>query len=225
MRCTKHITISPEALQQAREVLEAEHFTVESAPLDLLERGVLLTAYRAADGEGYLLNSEEIRLLAYHGLAALDPEHPDPRPRWERATTRDRERAYAEAALARAVLEVQSAPIGERNTILSRAAYGLGQLEHLGLDEGRVLDELVQAALVAGLPYREAESTARRGWRKGVEHPRVLPPSDLGHTRDLGQSGVTKIKPAQEREKRFRSLEGEGVKGFGSLPWKKGGNR
>lgn len=218
----KHISFQVYVLQQACEALEAKGFAVETPPPDLLEKGVILTAYRAADGEGYLLSPEEVRLLAYHGLAALDPEPQDARPRWQRDTTRNREAAYAEAALARAVAEVQSAPPGQRNNTLSRAAYGLGQLEHLGLDESRVLEELVQAALVTGLDHREALSTARRSFERGSREPRDLPPSDLGHSRDLGHSTVTKIKPAQEREKRFRSLEGEGVKGFGSLPWKKG---
>lgn len=185
---TKHITISPVALQQARAVLEAEGFTVETPPLDLLEQVVLLTAYRPTDGEGYLLSPEEVRLLAYHGLGALDPEHPDPRPRWQRSSTRNREAAYSEAALARAVLEVQSAPVGQRNNVLSAAAFGLGQLEHLGLDERRVLEELVRAALSTGLPHAEAESTARRAWGKGTQHPRDLPP-------DLAQSAEGSARP------------------------------
>ncbi|RIH84004.1 hypothetical protein Mterra_02111 [Calidithermus terrae] len=201
MRYSKHITISPEALQQARAVLEAEGFATETPPPDLLERGVLLTAYNPANGEGYLLDAAEVRLVAYHGLAALDPEHPDPRPRWERATTRDRERAYAEAALARAVLDVQSAPVGQRNNVLSAAAFGLGRLEHLGLDEQRVLDELVQAALVTGLSHQEAQSTTRRAWAKGTEHPRDLPPSDLGYSDTAGYStGIQNItRPGQQK--------------------------
>ncbi|MGK0618624.1 hypothetical protein [Meiothermus cerbereus] len=182
MRYTKHITISPEALQQARAVLEAEGYVAEAPTLDLLERGVILAAYRAADGEGYLLSAAEVRLVAHHGLPALDPDHPDPRPRWERSSTRDRERAYAEAALARAVLEVQSAPVGQRNNVLARAAFGLGQLEHLGLDEHRVLEELVQAALATGLTHQEALSTARRSFERGSREPRDLPPSDLAQS-------------------------------------------
>lgn len=185
MRYSKHITISHEALQQARTVLEAGGYAVETPPPDLLEKGIVLAAHREnADGiEGFLLSAEEIRLLALHRtLAVLDPEHQDARPRWQRPTTRDRERAYVEAALAKAVLEVQSAPRGQRNNVLSAAAYGLGQLEHLGLDEQRVLEELVQAALSTGLDHREAETTARRGWRKGTEHPRDLPPSDLAQS-------------------------------------------
>lgn len=224
MHQKKYISLQLELLQQARAVLEAKGFTVETPPPDLLEKGVILTAYNPANGEGYLLDAAEVRLLAHHGLAALDPEPQDARPRWQRDTTRNREAAYAEAALARAVAEVQSAPPGQRNNTLSRAAYGLGQLEHLGLDEQRVLEELVQAALSTGLAHREALSTAKRGFERGAQHPRDLPVSDLGHPKDLGHTRVTKIKPAQEREKRFRSLEEgekEAVTKF-ALPWKEG---
>ncbi|WP_027883495.1 hypothetical protein [Meiothermus rufus] len=188
MQQKKYISIQLALLQQARAALELEGFEVETPPPDLLEKGVLLTAYRPADGEGYLLSPEEVRLLACHGLAALDPEHPDPRPRWQRPTTRDRERAYAEAALARAVLEVQSASVGQRNNALARAAYGLGQLERLGLDESRVVQALIDAALATGLEHREALSTARRGFKKGTEHPRDLPP-------DLVQSAGGSARP------------------------------
>ncbi|WP_027892007.1 hypothetical protein [Calidithermus chliarophilus] len=187
----KSIVLDPAHLQQARAVLELEHFEVETPPPDLLERGVILTAYRenADDIEGYLLSAEEIRLLALHrSLSVLDPEHPNEKPRWQRSTTRDRERAYSEAALARAVLEVQSAPVGQRNNVLARAAFGLGQLEHLGLDEHRVLEELVQAALVTGLSHQEALSTAKRGFKKGAQHPRDLPP-------DLAQSARGSARP------------------------------
>lgn len=188
MHRQKHISFQVHVLQQACEALEAKGFTVETPPPDLLEKGVILTAYNPERGEGYLFSPEEVRLLAYHGLAALDPEPQDARPRWQRDTTRNREAAYAEAALARAVLEVQSAAPGERNNTLSRAAYGLGQLEHLGLDETRVLEELVQAALVTGLSHQEALSTAKRGFKKGAQHPRDLPP-------DLAQSARGSARP------------------------------
>lgn len=198
----KSIVLDPAHLQQARAVLELEHFEVETPPPDLLERGVILTAYRPADGEGYLLSPEEVRLLAYHGLAALDPEPTDPRPKWQRSSTRNREQAYAEAALARAVLEVQSAPRGVRNNTLAKVAFGLGQLEPLGLDESRVVQALVDAALATGLEHREALSTARRGFKKGTEHPRDLPP-DLAQSAEGSAKGFALNKRDKDGHSRF----------------------
>jgi hypothetical protein len=173
---TESILLKQSHLRQACAALELEGFEVETPPPDLLEQGVILTAYHHDREEGFLLSPEEVRLVAIHGLAALDPEPTDPRPRWQRSSTRNREQAYAEAALARAVLEVQSAPRGNRNNTLAKVAFGLGQLEHLGLDESRVVQALFDAALATGLEHREALSTARRGFKKGTEHPRDLPP-------------------------------------------------
>lgn len=177
---TETILLHASHLHQACAVLELEGFEIETPPLDLLEKGVILTAYHHAREEGFLLSDEEVRLVAIHGLAALDPEPTDPRPRWQRSSTRNREQAYAEAALARAVLEVQSAPRGNRNNTLAKVAFGLGQLEHLGLDESRVVQALVDAALATGLEHREAQSTAKRGFQKGAEHPRDLAQSAEG---------------------------------------------
>jgi hypothetical protein len=179
MRYAKHTTIDLVALRQAREVLESAGYLVHTPPPELLEKGVLLAAHHPGRKEGHLLSPPEVRLVAYHGLAALDPEPTDPRPRWERPATRAREQAYAESALARAVLEVQSAPPGSRNNVLARVAFGLGRLEHLGLDRVRVLEALEEAALSTGLEHREALSTARRAWAKGAQHPRDLPVSDI----------------------------------------------
>lgn len=204
--CNKYITISPVALQQARALLESEGFEVETPPPELLEQGVLLTACREnADGiEGFLLSAEEIRLLALHrSLSVLDPEPQDARPRWRRESTRDRERAYVEAALAKAVLEVQSAHVGQRNNVLSAAAFGLGQLEHLGLDVDRVTEQLVQAAVSTGLSYQEAQSTAKRGFRKGSGHARGLPPSDLVQSAGGSARGFALNKCDEEGQNPF----------------------
>lgn len=171
------IHINRQALEQARQLLEDAGFEVQAPPPTMLERGVILAAYRDSDNEGYLLGDSEIRLLAYHGMSAIDPDHPDPRPRWERDSTRDREAAYVEAALAHAVAEIATAAAGNRNNALNRAAFSLAGLEWLGLDRERAVHELVQAAITAGLASSEAAMTAQAAWRRGSEKPRDLPRS------------------------------------------------
>lgn len=170
-----HFTIDGANLLEAAAGLEAEGFEVHAPPPQILAAGVVLAAYRQADCEGYLLSAPEVRLVALHGIAALDPHRSeDASPRWGHPNAKNRERAYVEAALARAIAEVASAPMGNRNNTLTRAAYSLGRLEALGLDPEKALEELVQAAAAAGLDYREAEATARRALKKGALNPKVF---------------------------------------------------
>ncbi|GIW28189.1 MAG: hypothetical protein KatS3mg070_1552 [Meiothermus sp.] len=173
------IYFSTDDLAAARVTLEAAGFTVETPPPAVLEHNVLLVAYHPETFEGYLLTPQEIKLVAYQGLVTLDSGYPDPRPRWQRDERRRAEK-YVEAALARAIVEVQSAAPGNRNNVLSRVAFSLGQLENLGLDRMRVQDALEEAALSIGLSLQEARCTIRRGLEKGSQAPRDLPDNRSG---------------------------------------------
>lgn len=164
-------------LRFATRVLEATGYKVDTPPVELIARGIILSAHHSANDDGYLLTGAELRLLAhYQTLAVLDPEWIDPRPRYERAT-HNREQKYVEAALARAIHELRSAAEGGRNNTLNRLVYGLGRLEGLGLRFERVLQEMLEAAVAVGLPHAEAKATLEAAWRKGSEHPADLLPN------------------------------------------------
>lgn len=82
---------------------------------------------------------------------------------------------YAVAALGGAVHTVRSAPEGARNDTLNREAFGIGQLVAAGaLDEGYAEDEMVSAALSAGLTETEARGTVRSAFRGGAANPRDI---------------------------------------------------
>lgn len=70
---------------------------------------------------------------------------------------------------------VRSAPVGSRHDTLLRYARLLGGYLHLGLSREEALEALVQAALEAGLPWKEAARTASWGLEAGRARPLSLP--------------------------------------------------
>jgi hypothetical protein len=75
------------------------------------------------------------------------------------------------------VADVRRGAVGDRNNRLNRAAFCLGVLAAGGeLDEVLVEDELLAAALDAGLPEREARASIRSGLRAGATEPRHRQP-------------------------------------------------
>jgi hypothetical protein len=84
---------------------------------------------------------------------------------------------YAQAALLREAHAVRTAAEGTRNDTLNTAAYSLGQLVAGGaLDAETVRSELMSAALMCGLPEREAQQTIARAIQDGSAKPRTVPP-------------------------------------------------
>lgn len=74
------------------------------------------------------------------------------------------------------VTEVRRAPVGDRNNRLNRAAFCLGMLIAGGeLAETLVEDELLAAAVDAGLPEAEATASIRSGLHAGCREPRRRP--------------------------------------------------
>ncbi|GFJ88926.1 hypothetical protein Prum_025680 [Phytohabitans rumicis] len=71
---------------------------------------------------------------------------------------------YAAAALDNEAIRVRSAPVGQRNNTLYRAARSLGRLAAAGhLGEHEVTDALTHAARAAGLGAYETARTIRSG--------------------------------------------------------------
>lgn len=83
-------------------------------------------------------------------------------------------RPKAEHALMREVHGVRTAVEGERNGRLNLAAFNLGQLVDLGeLDRPRVVQELTEAATIAGLDDSEIAPTIQSGFAGATEKPRT----------------------------------------------------
>lgn len=98
---------------------------------------------------------------------------PEKSPFKGKATSDDRQTRYAQAALAQEVNRVHSAPVGERNNALNRAAFSLGQLVAAGhLPQLEVEQALAAAAASVGLDEVETIRTIRSGLTKGMEQPR-----------------------------------------------------
>lgn len=144
------------------------------------------------------------------GYTEADPTDPAPMPEWlikacmrQETTYEVRQRQivphekYVQAAIDNEVLAVMRAGEGTRNDTLNRAAFNLGTLVALGrADSGSIITELLNAAVAAGLPYREAETTIRSGMDAGLSKPRD-PPEQTTHPRQ-GAQPQPPIEPAKQ---------------------------
>jgi hypothetical protein len=83
---------------------------------------------------------------------------------------------YGRTAVDAELERVGAAPKGTRNNSLNEAALKLGSL-CAGGEIPDVRDDLVLAAMYAGLPEAEARKTVESGWRAGTKTPRTAAPS------------------------------------------------
>jgi hypothetical protein len=82
---------------------------------------------------------------------------------------------YAARALMAELERLRQAKQGERNCILNRVSFALGQLAAVGLlAEDTTLSLIASAALTIGLPDREIARTMRSGWEHGLAQPREI---------------------------------------------------
>jgi hypothetical protein len=141
--------------------------------IDLRAAGGYVVAPPSAHGSGgryrWLERPEDI---------APAPGWLRPAPRVSRATapppTHVGDTPYGLAAVAGEVAHVRLAPVGSRNHELNRAAFALGQLVGAGhLTHDITSAALVDAAIAAGLPEREAQRTVDSGLAAGQARPRL----------------------------------------------------
>jgi hypothetical protein len=84
--------------------------------------------------------------------------------------------AWARAALESEAAAVRAGQVGERNTILNRSAFSLGQIVAGGALDREVVERvLIDSAVTSGLTEREARMTVTSGLRAGAQHPRTPP--------------------------------------------------
>lgn len=128
---------------------------------------------------------------------------------------------YGAKAIACEVEHVRSAQEGERNNTLNNAALKLGSLCAGGeIEDCR--EDLVLAAMYAGLSMTEAQNTVDSGWRAGLKKPRMRPAREEEHMTDLPGAAAT---PAEGRAvtpdahgspgERYRFSESEAARRFG----------
>ncbi len=83
--------------------------------------------------------------------------------------------AYGRKAADDELARVRTEPQGDRNNQTNKSALALGSL-FAGGEIGDVRDDLIAAAMSAGLPESEARKTVESGWRAGLAQPRPAPP-------------------------------------------------
>lgn len=81
---------------------------------------------------------------------------------------------YGCSAADREIERVRTSVEGARHVVLNSAAWKLGSL-FAGGELGDVQEDLVAAAMSAGLPDYEARATTADGWRAGLRNPRTAP--------------------------------------------------
>lgn len=124
------------------------------------------------------------------------PSEP-PAPSVPRTASSSSSTRYGTAVLDRLAAEVASAPEGTRNDTLNRAAHRAGGfVAGNEIDESAARDALLDAAIHAGLPAREAEKTIESGLgtgkatvRKAPEKPRALTPRAPHWQAELPEDG------------------------------------
>jgi hypothetical protein len=130
--------------------------------------------------DGYPAEPQPAQEAIDYVLATHRPAEPERRPATAHPaplTSGSRHEAYALAAMTAECNAVTNASEGGRNNQLNESAFSLGQL--VGgrlLDEDDTADNLLGAALRAGLSAHEASRTIRSGMRAGMQNPRELPP-------------------------------------------------
>jgi hypothetical protein len=102
---------------------------------------------------------------------------PVPVRRVDRSVDRVRDgTAWARAALDSEASVVRAGQVGERNALLNRSAFSLGQIVAGGELEREVVEGvLIESAVASGLTEREARLTVASGLRAGAQHPRTPP--------------------------------------------------
>ncbi len=112
-------------------------------------------------------------------------------------STSDNARKYAQKALANEYDLVASAPKGNRNHTLNKAAFSLGQLVAGGLLHSQEVENvLLKAGLICGLSQGETKTTLNSGLKAGVLNPRYPKPLEK---RDLTSARLGDIGEGSRR--------------------------
>ena len=135
---------------------------------------VIAPPSRRNDGLAYRWNSSETDVdIASAPTWLLDLIDPPPTTSLVSSTIETPGSSGAQAALRSELGRVLSASLGERNDILNRASFALGQIVAGGaLAHNEVFARLFSAARAVGLLDDEAERTIVSGLSAGIRNPR-----------------------------------------------------
>jgi hypothetical protein len=124
---------------------------------------------------------------------------------------------YIQKALDSELGRVALAAVGERNAVLNRAAFALGQFVGAGVLERAYAEErLTEAAQRCGLDVREIASTIRSGIDAGIKQPRQTTgngagPRPMPKMRSLAPTTPTTAREPPESSGDDEHVGGEGV--------------
>jgi hypothetical protein len=162
-------------------------------------------AYRWERG---LVPPEELPEAPASLVAALLPPPPKPPERaWKGSGEVPQKRL--EGLLRWACEEVARTPEGSRHNRLLALARLMGGYCHLGLDPEGVVEALAQAGVEAGLPWKEALSTARDGVRYGLAAPLDLGEGFGAPERFWSRGVLQNFSPSLSQKPGFGVLEQE----------------
>ena len=119
--------------------------------------------------------------------------------------TSDNAKRYAQKVLENEYNLVTSAPKGNRNNTLVKAAYSLGQL--IGsdlLDVLEVKNSLLNAGLICGLSQSEIQTTLNSGLKAGALNPRYPKPLENDYSNPLEPTNKRYKTYSQRRYARLR---------------------
>jgi hypothetical protein len=161
------LTCDLAALRKAACHLLEAGFTLPDVPMSLLLEGVVMVAYNQTTDEGAIIKACELGAFAHYGVAHLRRGEAVPKPFVDRSEVQK-----LEAFIARVVSGLESSGAGNREALLSKAAFTLGGLVGAGqLEQGYITQELLERGVSAGLPLPETRSSVARNLRKGMAKP------------------------------------------------------
>ncbi|WP_228979670.1 hypothetical protein [Streptomyces sp. DH12] len=139
-----------------------------------------------------MTTSEDIQRGVDAALAKLGtqvpPQHPSGAARGSFRVPSDRLDSYTRKALQTECDLIISAPDGDQNNTINRAAFNAGTLVATGaLSEAEAREALLSAALAGNHPERRARPSIESGLHSGMQHPRTPwpPASHAAGTPDL----------------------------------------
>ncbi|PWJ02416.1 hypothetical protein DKG34_38740 [Streptomyces sp. NWU49] len=132
-----------------------------------------------------MTTSEEIQQGVDAALAKLGAQAPPPQAGTARRpflVSSDRLDSYTQKALQAECDLIVSAPHGDQNNTINRAAFNVGTLVAAGaVGEAEAREALLSAALAGNHPEGRAQPSIESGLRSGMQHPRT-PWPPVSHT-------------------------------------------
>jgi hypothetical protein len=190
-----HLEFNLEKLDHVMFLSGQAGYTPRVAPYELWRHSCLIAIWHPDKRQGYLISHLELGLIVHYGIETYLNPHNFSVPIYKDELHPNRLRAFAESAIARAIVDVETAAPGTSNAALNRAAFVLGRFA-LGwhIDPDSIQGQLLEAAMQRGTNKGEARAVIASGYKTGQRTPKE--PSDLlGKKSEHGSSPWAKSSP------------------------------